>query len=401
MRRSIILLILDGAGDRPVGGRTPLEAAGTPNMDSIAATGECGMLSSVARGVRPGSDTAHLALLGVDPFRYYTGRGPFEALGIGMELRPGDVAFRINFGTVDEDLRVVDRRAGRIPDARPLAEALDGMVIDGVEFRVAAGVEHRGALVMRGEGLGWRVSDVDPHETGAPLRRPEGEGPEDRATAEALWKFVLKAREILNEHPLNRRRIREGLPPANAVLPRGAGIMVDLPKPLPERGLKGAIVAGIPLVRGVGRALGMDVLEVPGATGGKRSNFRGKVERAIEASVDYDFVLVNIKAPDVYSHDGDFEGKVRVLEAIDEAIEPLLSFEGVLAITADHSTPVSVGDHTSDPTPLAVRFPGGRRDHVESFSERHCYRGSLGHMEGRQLFSTLLDYAGKLEKFGA
>ncbi len=401
MRRSVILLILDGAGDRPVGGRTPLEVAETPNLDAIASRGECGMLSSVGRGIRPGSDTAHLALLGVDPFEYYTGRGPFEALGLGMELEPGDVAFRLNFGTVDRELRVLDRRAGRIPDARPLAEALDGMVIEGIEFRVAAGVEHRGALVMRGEGLGWRVTDVDPHETGVPLRKPRGEGPEDERTARALWEFVLRAHEVLREHPLNREREEKGLPPANAVLPRGAGIMVEIPSPLGSRGLRGAIIAGIPLVKGVGRALGLEVVEVPGATGGKNSNFRGKVEAAVGAADDYDFILVNIKAPDVFSHDGDFEGKTRVLEAIDRCLEPLLSFEGVVAVTADHSTPVSVRDHTSDPTPVAVAYPGGRKDHVRAFSETECYRGSLGHLNGNELFRALLDYAGLLEKFGA
>ncbi|MCD6105774.1 MAG: 2,3-bisphosphoglycerate-independent phosphoglycerate mutase [Thermoplasmata archaeon] len=401
MRKSVILLILDGAGDRPVGGRTPLEVAETPNLDAIASRGECGMLSSVGRGIRPGSDTAHLALLGVDPFEYYTGRGPFEALGLGMELEPGDVAFRLNFGTVDRELRVLDRRAGRIPDARPLAEALDGMVIDGIEFRVAAGVEHRGALVMRGKGLGWRVTDVDPHETGVPLRRPKGEGTEDERTARALWKFVLRAHEVLREHPLNREREEKGLPPANAVLPRGAGIMAEIPSPLGSRGLRGAIIAGIPLVKGVGRALGLEVIEVPGATGGKSSNFRGKVEAAVRTAEDREFILVNIKAPDVFSHDGDFEGKTRVLEAIDRCLEPLLSFEGIVAVTADHSTPVSVRDHTSDPTPVAVAYPGGRMDHVREYSETACYRGSLGHLNGNELFRTLLDYAGLLEKFGA
>ncbi|MGQ4871015.1 MAG: 2,3-bisphosphoglycerate-independent phosphoglycerate mutase, partial [Candidatus Thorarchaeota archaeon] len=171
-RRTAVLVVLDGAGDRLIpelGNKTAFQAADTPNLDRVAREGQTGLMDVIGPGITPGSDTAHLALFGYDPYKFYPGRGPLEALGAGLDSQPGDVAFRANFATVDSDLTVLDRRAGRDiskEEGHQLQEAIDGLEIDGVEVRFVHTVEHRGALVLRGEGLSARITDVDPHETG-------------------------------------------------------------------------------------------------------------------------------------------------------------------------------------------------------------------------------------------
>ncbi|MGC8850482.1 MAG: 2,3-bisphosphoglycerate-independent phosphoglycerate mutase, partial [Candidatus Bathyarchaeia archaeon] len=228
-----ILFICDGMGDRPnpvKGGRSPLEEAYTPNMDRLASGGLVGLIDIVSPGVRPGSDVAHLSLFGYDPYKYYTGRGGFEAAGAGLHLKPGDVALRCNYATVDGDLVIRDRRAGRIREGgRELAGALNSIKLDaeGVKIEYYHTVEHRGVLVMRSDGrrLSTRISDTDPHQTGVKVleAKPLEDSEEARFTAELLNEFTLKSYKILKDHPVNAERVRRGLPPANIVLSRGAG----------------------------------------------------------------------------------------------------------------------------------------------------------------------------------
>ena len=232
----ILIFICDGVADRPVaelGGKTPLEAARTPNFDRIARAGENGLLDPIAPGIPAGSDTSHLALLGYDPYEYYTGRGPFEALGVGMDVRPGDVAFRCNFATVEERdgrLVVVDRRAGRITEGTAeLVAPLNGVELDGVKCYVKESTAHRAALVFRGDGLGAEVSDVDPHEEGAAVAEATGANAESQKTAAVLNEFVELSHEKLEGHAVNREREKRGLPPANIILPRGAGLAPHIP----------------------------------------------------------------------------------------------------------------------------------------------------------------------------
>ncbi|MCD6370173.1 MAG: 2,3-bisphosphoglycerate-independent phosphoglycerate mutase, partial [Thermoplasmata archaeon] len=253
--RKAILVILDGAGDRAnekLGYKTPLEYASTPNLDSIAKKSMVGLMDPIAPGIRAGSDTSHLNILGYDPYEVYTGRGPFEAAGLDMDLKPGDIAFRCNFSTVDENLVVLDRRAGRIKEGtRELAEALNRMKIEDVEFFVKEGVEHRAALVMRGPGLSPFVSDVDPHEKGVKIHEAKPLKEEAQKTARLLNLFVKKSYKILKEHPLNKRREAEGKLPANILLPRGAGMAPHLENFQKKYGMKGACVVGTPLIRGI------------------------------------------------------------------------------------------------------------------------------------------------------
>ncbi|MEE9164270.1 MAG: 2,3-bisphosphoglycerate-independent phosphoglycerate mutase, partial [Thermoplasmata archaeon] len=327
MEKRVLLLVCDGLGDRPVeklGGQTPLQAAATPNLDWFATRGACGQVDVIGPGIRPGSDTAHLALFGYDPYEVYTGRGPFEAAGVQLDVREGDVAFRSNFATLDAKGRVVDRRAGRIRTGTDeLAASLTDMTFEGVHLAFRAGTEHRGALLLRGPGLDSRVTDGDPHAVNVPVAEVKALAPEAAKTAKIVNQFMDRAREILSTHPINRERLQKGLPLANVVLPRGAGRLAKI-SPLSEVwGLRFAAVAGVALVKGICRVVGMNLLDVRGATGGLDSDFNAKVSAAMAALDTHDAVVVSIKAPDIAGHDRRPEEKVRVVERIDRALGPL------------------------------------------------------------------------------
>lgn len=409
-----VLVVCDGLGDRPVkvlGGLTPLQAASAGTLDSLVEKGACGLMDVIAPGQPPGSDTAHLALFGYDPEKVYSGRGAFEALGVGFDLKPGDVAFRCNFASLSEEGVVVDRRAGRISsdEARVLAEALKDIRIesvDGVEAIFIPAAEHRGVLVLRGEGLSRMVSDVDLHAVGvkAPMPRPLDDSREAERTALALKEYLEKAWRILRAHPLNEKRLEKGLPPANAVLPRGAGTLPRI-KPIGELWrLKAAAIAGGALYKGVAKAVGFDLIQVEGATGTVKTNLKGKVEAALRALKDYDLVFLHIKATDTASHDKNPKLKVEVIEWVSRELKPLVeeafSSEYYIAVTGDHTTPCEVGEHRGDPVPLAMAGPGVRRDDVDRFDEVSCARGAIGRIRGVDLMRTLMDYLGRVHLFG-
>jgi len=410
----VILVVCDGLGDRPVkslNGLTPLQAAKAETLDRIAAGGECGIMDVIAPGQPPGSDTAHLALFGYNPFETYPGRGAFEALGVGIDLGPGDVAFRCNLATVNEAGVVVDRRAGRISSdqAKVLAEALKDIRIekvDGVQAIFYHSSEHRGVLVLRGEKLSRRVSDIDLHKTGVkvPTPRPLDDTVEARRTAAALQEFLEKAQKILKDHPINQERIKKGLPPANALLPRGAGTLPKIEPITKIWGIRAAAIAGGGLYKGVARAVGFNLIQVPGATGTVNTNLRGKVEAAIKALGEYDLLFLHIKATDSVSHDKNPEKKVEVIEWISRELTPLVDevFDKgyYIAITGDHATPCEVGEHRGDPVPLAIAGPDVRKDRVEKFDEVSCARGGICRIRGMDLMKILMNYLGKVPLFG-
>jgi 2,3-bisphosphoglycerate-independent phosphoglycerate mutase len=406
-----LLLLADGLGDRRVpelGGLTPLEAAATPTLDRLAAEGESGLLDPIAPGVRGGSDTGHLSLLGYDPYRYYPGRGPFEALGIGLEVQRGDLAFRCNFATVDGAMVVTDRRAGRITEGtRELAAALDGLVIEGVACRFRESVAHRAALVLHGPDLGDQVSDVDPHAEGEPVWEARATAPGDAASeraARVLNTWVRRTHEILSAHPVNAARRAAGLPPANIVLPRGIGKSPDLPPFDPLHQVRSACIVEVGLVKGLGRYLGMTVIDVPGSTADLNTD-TGAIGRAVlSAFADHNFVLCNVKGPDVAGHDGDARGKVAILEKIDRMAAEIVTGMGdnlVLMVSGDHSTPVTYGDHTGEPCPVLFWGPPVRRDGVTSFGETAAAAGGVGRIRGLDVMRILTSYMGVQPKFGA
>jgi len=411
----MIIFIGDGLGDRPVaslGGKTPLEAQETPNLDHLAANGLSGMMNPISPGRRVGSDTAHMAILGYDPFKYYKGRGPFEAKGVGLDLKPGDVAFRCNFSTV-EGRKVIDRRAGRIKSGTDqLAAAVNAKagLIDGVQCIFKESVEHRAALLLRGEGLDYRVTEVDPHHENAdyPDCQPLPEAANDPGaikTAAVVTKWVQLAYEALRDHPVNVERVAEGLPPANIALPRGVGTAVDLEPFSHKYGVSGAMIVEVDLVRGLGDYLAMDVIDVPGATGGQDTDEIAIARGVVEALQTHDFVLANIKAPDLGGHDGDAVKKMAAIAKVDNAIGHLLEnldFNNVvIMVTGDHCTPVGFMDHTGDAIPAVFYGCGVRPDEVETYGERAAMRGGLGQFTGEDIMCLLTNFSGVQDKFGA
>jgi 2,3-bisphosphoglycerate-independent phosphoglycerate mutase len=416
----VIIFLGDGMGGRSVpslGGRTCLEAANTLALDTLARYGSSGLMYVAGAGQPIGSDTAHMALLGYDPFTQYRGRGPFEAKGVGLEMLPGDVAFRCNFATVDEKGIITDRRAGRIKSGTDkLAAAIMNACkngIEGVEVFFKASVEHRAALVLRGDNLDYRVTDVDPHDTGTKPARCEpradvpGEAREAaERTARIVNEFVQIAQQVLDQEDVNKERRAANLPPANVVLPRGAGEAVDLPPfSAVNGGLSGAMVVEVDLVRGLGLYAQMEVIPVDGATGGMDTD-EIAIARAVADNISrYDLILCNIKAPDIGGHDGDAQAKIRAIEKVDRAVAYLLDTinwgNTTIMVGADHCTPVSYRDHTGDAVPVVFFGNGVRSDAVDNYCERTAGMGGIGRIAGSEVIMLLRNFAGRIEKHGA
>ena len=293
--KKILLVVCDGMGDRLTNGKTPLEAAATPNMDYIAENGITGIMDTVGAGIRPGSDTSHLSLFGYDPFEVYTGRGPFEAHGAGLELSCGDVAFRANFASLKDGL-IIDRRAGRDEDGlEELAKSLDGMEIDGVKIVFKRCKGHRAVIVFKGKNLSCAVSETDTEETGVAPNKAKAldDSPKSKRTADVLNKFTEKAGKILDASCVNKARVGKGKLPANIVLARGAGMEPDLASFEDRYGVKAACVSATSLIIGVCKALDMDIVEVQGANGHVDSDIGKKAAAAIDDLKTHDFVFLH------------------------------------------------------------------------------------------------------------
>ena len=403
------MVVFDGGGDRPRGGVTPLHVARKPALDSLTGRGSCGLMDPISPGVRPGSDTSHLAILGYDPYRYYTGRGAFEAIGAGLELRPGDAAFRTNLATVDDRGVVVDRRAGRYvrpEEARAVEELINGPIADEVRQRLGidviyrSTVEHRGVLVLRG-AVSSRVSDTDPHRTGEPIlpAKPLEDTEEARRTAEAInlvtRLFTEKARGL----GINSGRS----PPINALLIRGGGHMPMIEPIYEKYNVRGFAIAGVAVIRGIARAVGMEVAgDVEGLRGTKFDSFEAAMDLAVEALARYDLVFLHVKGTDSASHDGDWDGKVSVIERFDSALRRRLDelWDHYVVVTSDHATPVAVREHTGEPVPIMVYGPDVVRDDVGLLSELTCWRGALGRVRGIDVMPVIASLMVKSEKFG-
>jgi 2,3-bisphosphoglycerate-independent phosphoglycerate mutase len=408
MLQKVVVLIIDGLGDRPIkefGGRTPLEAANTKNFDKIAKKSECGLMHTLGRGVRPGSDMSHLAIFGYAPETYYSGRGPIEVAGLGIELKPGDVALRGNLGTVDDNLIIKDRRAGRIRVVEPFTRLLDGIKIDGVRFIVKPGTAYRAGVIMQGENLSSQIIDADPHVENMPVRevKPTDGSPEASRTADLLNRFLKKSHEILKSSDLNKERIKKGELEANFLLLRGAGQYKKIPTFEERYGLKPCCIAGGGLYKGIGAFLGMNVLQVPGATGLWDTDVEAKFRAALEQLKSHDFVFIHVKATDSLAEDGDFKGKKNFIEKIDKALEIFTHLEEntLLIVTADHSTPCMLKAHSADPVPILFHGRGVRVDHVSVFNEIECSKGGLGFIEGRHLMPQVMNLLGRLPLSGA
>lgn len=410
-----ILVIADGMADRPLeklDWKTPLEAAHKPSLNHIAKTGVCGIMDPISPGLPPGSDTATLALLGYNALKVYSGRGAFEAIGCGVNVLPDDVAFRCNFATVDNNLFVLDRRAGRISneDASKLAESLQKIKLtmhSNAVFLFKNTIQHRASLVIRGPKLSTAVSDSDPEKIGKKLSeiKPLDESPEARLTAEILKELMKKFHEALKQNPVNKERIKRGLPQANIILCRGAGTIPNIKSLSRIYGISAVCIGAAPLIRGVCKAAGMKLIDVKGATGTPQTDFIAKAKATVQALKTNDFVLLHVKATDVASHDGNIKQKIELIEKIDSMLSYVVNNIDLgstyLAVTADHTTSSITKDHEGGPVPIAITGPYVRRDDVEEYDERACAKGGLNRIRGVDLMPILMNLIGKTKKFGA
>ena len=384
----ILLVVLDGLGglaDAEHG--TELEEAATPNLDRLAAEGVTGLLDPVGPGITPGSGPGHLALFGYDPLEHLLGRGALSAAGLGVELRPGDVAARGNLCTIGADGTISDRRAGRPADdaAGRIIERLASEVrVDGAELLFRHERGHRFLLVLRGEGLDPRVGDTDPQHTGVPSLAPRALDPAAARTAEVASAVVSEARLAL-----------AGETVANGILLRGFDSHRELPAFADRTGMRAAAVAIYPMYRGIARLLGFEVLGPP-------ATLAEEIALLDKHRADADFFFLHHKDADAAGEDGDRGAKIAAIERLDAVVPDLLaSGPDVIAITGDHATPSQMAAHSWHPVPVLVHGERCGRDAVERFGERWCLQGGLGRRPARELLPILMANAGRLAKYGA
>ncbi|MCX6777347.1 MAG: phosphoglycerate mutase, partial [Candidatus Micrarchaeota archaeon] len=318
----------------------------------------------------------------------------------------GDVAFRCNFGTVDRRMVLTDRRAGRSETGiAQMTRELDGMEIDGAKLAFRHSVQHRAALVLSGKGLSNMVGNTDPHVKGNPVLecRPLDGSAEATRTAKIVNEFVRRSHKILNEHESNRERAAKGELPANIVVTRGAGIFERIPSLEEKHGFRSACVAGAALYKGVAAYVGMEVLDVPGATGTFDTDLGSKARVAKKALEKHDFVFLHVKATDNAGHDGKYDEKVRMIEKIDGMMKELLDTDAYIILTGDHSTPAIIGGHTADPVPIVVyaKEKGIRVDAVNWFDELVCARGGLGQIKGLDVMPIIAEMMGYARIYGS
>jgi 2,3-bisphosphoglycerate-independent phosphoglycerate mutase len=386
----IVLLVMDGLGGLPMelGGKTELETAATPNMDILAAEGILGQSCPISAGITPGSGPAHLSLFGIDPVKTEVGRGVLEAFGVGVTVKKGDVAARGNFCTLDSNGLISDRRAGRIPteEALPICEKLKTIKIPGVEIEVKHVKEYRFAVVMRGDGLSPDLEETDPQRTGA--------APFPVVAKDAAAK---KAADLFNQWIKEAHKLLKDEPKANGLTLRGFATDPGLPSYKDLYNLRAACVAVYPMYRGVSQLVGMDLIKFSGET--PTDEFKAVADHWNE----YDFFFIHIKKTDSNGEDGNFDGKVKIIEGVDAAIPQLVALKpDVLIITGDHSTPAKLKTHSWHPVPYLLWAPASVRPDMEKeFGERACMRGGLGVFPALENMPLALAHALRLNKFGA
>jgi len=385
----IIMLVIDGLGGlpHPQSGKTELETALTPNLDKLAVRSVCGFSVPVDHGITPGSAPGHLGLFGYDPLQYTIGRGVLEALGIDLDVRPGDVAARGNFCTIDSGGLITDRRAGRIDSdkAAELCTLLDGQKFDGIEAIVRPVRDHRLVVLFRaGHALSDQVADTDPQQTGVAPLQANPINPLGEETAAAVNQFLARAREIL-----------AGREPANMIMLRGFSNIPALPTMTELYKLQPAAIAGYPMYRGLAKLAGMDILK----TGG---NIVEELQTLEDKYALYDFFFVHIKGADSAGEDGDFKRKVKVIEEVDSCLPRILNLKpDVLVVAGDHSTPAVMKGHSWHPVPLLLHSAYCRADNTAAFSESACLGGGLGNIPASSIMPLAMANALKLSKYGA
>ena len=390
----LALIVMDGVGDiatKDTEFLTPLEAAATPNMDQLSREAIQGRMTPVAPGITPGSGPGHLALFGYDPVETQVGRGVIEALGLGIELKPGDVAARANFCSLDDSGLVTDRRAGRIETevCERLCDILASKIkkVGSAEVIIQAGKGHRFVVIFRGVGLEAPILDTDPQREGLPIAKA--------IPADASSKKAQKAADLINAFYEVALPLLKDEQPANGFLMRGIAHQPDIPTFQERYRLKPACLAVYPMYKGLAQLVGMTKIEGP-QTIGEQFN------RYLELYDDYDFFFIHYKYTDMYGEDGNFEAKKKAIEELDEALPILLQKRpDVLAITGDHSTPCPMKGHSWHPQPVLLSSAFSGSDKLDRFTETGANLGSLGVFEAKFLMRHMQAHARMFDKYGA
>lgn len=395
-----VVVLGDGMADEPIealGGKTPLAYANTPNMDKLSKMSEVGMVHTIPDGMKPGSDTANLSVMGYDPKKYYSGRSPLEALSIGVPMKDTDIALRCNIVTISEDdvafedQTIIDHSSSEISTedcAILLEEVAKQLANETYQFYV--GTSYRHCLIW---DKGQVVELTPPHDV---LGQTIGQYlPED----EVLREMMKKSYDILKDHPLNIERKKQGLNPANCCWFWGAGTKPLLSSFEEKTGKKGMMVSAVDLLKGIAVGASMGVADVPGANGGLHTNYAGKVDAAVNALLneEYDFAYIHVEAPDEMGHQGSVERKVQAIEYLDEkVIGPVvekLEQAGVdfrLLVLPDHPTPIRLRTHTSDDVPYMLYDSTNQLSKEWNYTEEDGKASGNFEPMGHKLIDTFL-----------
>ncbi len=396
-----ILVVGDGMADYPVpelGNKTPLQVAFKPNMDSIAAKGQSGLIKTVPDESSPGSETAICSLLGYDPRKYCTGRGPLEAPSRGIKLGENDAAYRCNLIT-EKDGVIVDYSAGHISteESSKLIASINKAFGKLGKIEFYSGLDYRHFLILRNFSKPELIQCTPPHDAiGVNVSEvmPKAKSAEAEKTARLLRELINRSGGILRTHPVNIAREKAGNKPGNLIWPWGGGKKPSMPTLKEKYGLKAAVISAVDLVKGIGTYAGMEIINVPGATGLYNTNYEGKADAALKALEDNDLVFVHVEAPDEAGHCKDYALKVKTIEDLDKRllgrILDGLTEPYAIAISPDHPTPIRIGTHSREPVPFAIKSPFLKPDGVKKFDEFSARNGAFGLVEHDYLISLLI-----------
>lgn len=402
-----VIIVGDGMADYPIssiGGRTPLMIANKPNLDWMASHGELGLVKTIPDGFDPGSEIANLSIFGYDPHKYYTGRGPFEAASLGVELKPGDIAFRLNLVTLsfkENRIFMEDFSAGHIKDeeAKEIIADLNKKLGTDI-IQIYPGLSYRHLLVIKDGRSGFSNIEnlrlTPPHDIMGMEIGPYLPDPNESDGSKEIIKLIEESQKILRDHPANLRRRERGLLEANSIWLWGQGRHPEMPTIKSIFGIDGYVISAVHLIKGIGILAGLEVMDVPGITGYFDTNYEGKGLYALKGLESRDFVYIHVESPDEAGHIGDLELKVKAIEDFDRKVvgtvlKGMKMFEEYkIMVLPDHPTPLSLRTHTRDPVPYVIFCSGMKEENSKRrFDEFSCQESGIFIEKGYELIKRL------------
>lgn len=394
-----IIFIIDGAADFPIDeldGKTPLMVANKPNIDNLTKKGKCGLFKTIPENFNKGSAVANLSILGYDPLIYFHGRGVLEAAAMGIKLNNKDVAFRCNTICVENN-KIKNYSAGYIPseESAQLIKAIDKK-LGNDKIKFYPGVSYRHLLVLK-ENYTEEIECMPPHDhPGEEIDKlmVKTKSKKGEETAKLLNKLILDSKTILEKHPINLKRIKEGKDPANMLWPWSPGKKPEMKTFQEMYNIKGAVISAVDLIKGLGKYADFDIINVKGATGLYNTNYEGKADACIKALKDHDLVYVHVEGADEAGHEGNLKLKIRCIEDFDKRllgrVLENLKEDVKIAVLPDHLTPVKIRSHVADPVPFLIYKPSEEGDNIEKFDEESCKKGSYGFIKGDEFIELFL-----------